>query len=89
MAFMGADWDPQDHAVAGEPGPFLAEDGEVREVLLVIIVPHHGDLLDGVKRELGLGTFSGPGARALHVESHLNLESEDVVVLSGPFLKSS
>ena len=46
----------QDHAVAGEPGPFLTEDGEVQEVVFLVVVapPHHGGLPDGVKPELGL-----------------------------------
>ena len=45
----------QDQAVAGKPGPLLAEDGEVSEVLLVVVLHHHGGIFEGVKRELGLG----------------------------------
>ena len=40
--------------MAGEPGPFHTEDGEVHEVFLVVVLPHLESLLGGIKRQLGL-----------------------------------
>ena len=40
--------------MAGKLGSFLAEDGEVLEILLVADVRHHGGTLDGINRQLGL-----------------------------------
>ena len=52
--------------MAGKLGPLLAEDGEVAEILLLVVVvaPDNGGLLDGIKLELRLG----PGRKYLSSE---------------------